>query len=150
MNDEWREQRLSQVAEQLPAVGDAVSKEDFVEALRLLVWLIESKLSIIQKYWAFRARELRVKNIDLRSVVKMEPLDKGARLIIEAEATDETVVEYAKQMHVLYKLMRKRLKNVRDYDRKRRLMRDFGTRVKCLAPREDMGEAGGDRAQDRH
>ncbi|MEM2196417.1 MAG: hypothetical protein QXH10_09280 [Ignisphaera sp.] len=102
------------------------TKEDFVRAMKGLAWIIGTMLESTLSYWNFRVRFLRERNIDVVSKVKVEPLEKGYRAIIEVEATDETINYFALKSFELNKLVKARRRVLKEVTRVKKFEREAG------------------------
>jgi len=87
--------------------------EDFIEAYKGLLWLIESMLQSAERYWQSRIKFLRVKDVEVISTSRFSPIKGGIKLTIEVRPTEETVIHFAEKHHLLYRLLKARKKSLK-------------------------------------
>jgi len=97
-----------QLAVKAEQKGLPLTAEDFIEAYKGLLWLIESMLQSAERYWQSRIRFLRTRDVEVTSASKFAPIKGGIKLIIEVKPTEDTVIHFAEKYYLLDRLLKKR------------------------------------------
>jgi len=93
--------------------GLSLTAQDFIEAYKGLLWLIESMLQSAERYWQSRVRFLRTKEVEVISTSKFSPTKGGIRLTIEVKPSEDTVIHFAEKHHLLYRILQARKKSLK-------------------------------------
>jgi len=102
-----------QVAVKAEAEGLPLTAQDFIEAYKGLLWLIESMLQSAERYWQSRVKLLRTKEVEVISTSKFSPIKGGIRLTIEVKPSEDTVIHFAEKFYLLDRLLRARRKSLK-------------------------------------
>jgi len=108
-----------QMAVKAKQEGFALTPEDFIEAYKGLLWLVESMLQSAERYWQSRVRFLRTKEVEVVSTSKFSPIKGGIKLTIEVKPTEDTVIHFAEKHHLLDRILRARRKALKEVSRQR-------------------------------
>jgi len=91
-----------------------LTPEDFIEAYKGLLWLIESMLQSAERYWQSRVRFLRGKDVDVISASKFTPVKGGIKLTIEVRPTEDTVIYFAEKHYLLHRIIKARRRALKE------------------------------------
>jgi len=108
-----------QVAVKAEHEGLPLTPQDFIDAYKGLLWLIESMLQSTERYWQSRIRLLRTKDVEVDAKSRFAPIKGGIKLVIEVKPTEDTVIYFAEKHYLLDRILKARVKSLKETARQK-------------------------------
>jgi len=96
-----------------------LARQNIHDALQGLCWLLEKILQSTTRFIHYKARELRLRGVDVICSTRLEPIDMGMRLTIDLTLTEDTVIFFALKSWQLEKILKRKIRSISEVARKK-------------------------------